>query len=332
MWKEMGRPNCPNNRFLQEKKSTAQNFRRECRKESAIKRVNNKQKLIQARTSDRNSFFKMIRKQRGSNNRQIDKLTVENTTYENNNIMQGWGSHFQKLALRTGNKDYDLEHLEKVEQEVKIITEICEQNFCHQPITVDKMKKAVMTLNRNKAADFYGIKAENILHGGDSLLQFLQELLNRVFESGEVSDILKIGTLFPVYKNKGDHKDAKFYRGITVTPIYSKIIEKIIKLRENSKIIDFQNPLQRGFTENTSPLLCELFIEEFERENKDLKLPTYIAFLDGKSAFDVVVHANLTRRLFQMGLSYQSILLIKSLYDNASSCIKWNGLYSILAL
>jgi hypothetical protein len=45
--------------------------------------------------------------------------------------------------------------------------------------------------------------------------------------------ILKIGTSFPVYKNKGDHKDAKLYRGITVTPIYSKIIEKIIKSREN---------------------------------------------------------------------------------------------------
>jgi hypothetical protein len=51
-----------------------------------------------------------------------------------------------------------------------------------------------------------------------------------------------------------------------------------------------QNPLQKGFTENSSPLLCELLVEEFERENKDLKRPTYIAMLDAKSAFDVVVH------------------------------------------
>jgi hypothetical protein len=27
--------------------------------------------------------------------------------------------------------------------------------------------------------------------------------------------------------------------------------------------------LQKGFTENSTPLLCELFIEEFERESKD---------------------------------------------------------------
>jgi CHASE2 domain-containing sensor protein len=58
-----------------------------------------------------------------------------------------------------------------------------------------------------------------------------------------------------------------------------------------------QNLLQKGFTENSSPLLCELLVEGFERENKDLKRTTYIAMLDAKSAFDVVVHANLIRRL-----------------------------------
>ena len=36
---------------------------------------------------------------------------------------------------------------------------------------------------------------------------FLQKLLDKIFETGDISDILKIGTLFPVYKNKGDHKD-----------------------------------------------------------------------------------------------------------------------------
>jgi hypothetical protein len=75
-------------------------------------------------------------------------------------------------------------------------------------------------------------------------------------------------------------------------------------------------------TEDTSPLLCELLIEEFERENKDLKLPTYIAFLDNKSAFDVVVHVNLIRRLYQTGMLNQSILLLNSLYSNASTCVK----------
>ncbi|VDI39672.1 Hypothetical predicted protein, partial [Mytilus galloprovincialis] len=88
--------------------------------------------------------------------------------------------------------------------------------------------------------------------------------------------LLKIGTFFPIFKNKGNIKDAINYRGIIVTPTLSKIIEKILEMRKNVKIIESQNPLQSGFTEDTAPLMCELIIEEFERENKDLKRPTCI--------------------------------------------------------
>jgi hypothetical protein len=50
--------------------------------------------------------------------------------------------------------------------------------------------------------------------------------------------------------------------------------------------------------------------------------------LDAKSAFDVVVHANLIRRLHQYEFLDQSILLINSLYENAVSHIKWKNLMS----
>ena len=101
-----------------------------------------------------------------------------------------------------------------------------------------------------------------------------------------------------------------------------------MKDRENPKIIISQNPLQKVFTEGTSPLICEIFIEEFERESKDLKLSVYIALLDSKSAFDVVVHANLIRRMFQIDFTEQSILLLNNLYKNASSLIKLSNIRS----
>jgi hypothetical protein len=33
-------------------------------------------------------------------------------------------------------------------------------------VTKQEVKKAINSLNRNKAADFYGITAENIVYGG----------------------------------------------------------------------------------------------------------------------------------------------------------------------
>jgi hypothetical protein len=116
--------------------------------------------------------------------------------------------------------------------------------------------------------------------------------------------------------------DAKNYRGITITSTLSKIVETIIKFRINPTILSIQNPLQRGFTEHSTPLISSLMLEEVGRENEDNKEPTIIGMLDAKSAFVVVRHANLIRRLYHYGISKQCILMIDNLYRNATTKIK----------
>ncbi|CAG2233361.1 unnamed protein product [Mytilus edulis] len=228
----------------------------------------------------------MIRNQRGKMSKHIDELNVDGQIYNSDNqIINGWHIHFGELAKKSVNTKFDHKHLENVEKEVKVISDICQERYIHMQVTDEEVEKAISSLNKNKAADIYGITAENIIYCGEDLRAYIRELINMSFKYCYVPDLLKIGTLlFPIFKNKGNIKDAINYRGITVTPTLSKIIEKILKLRENVKIIESQNPLQSGFTEDTTPLMCELIIEEFERENKDLKRPTYLAMLDGKSA------------------------------------------------
>jgi hypothetical protein len=46
-------------------------------------------------------------------------------------------------------------------------------------VTKQEVKKAINSLNRNKAAGFYGITAENIVYVGDNLVKYLQEVLNK---------------------------------------------------------------------------------------------------------------------------------------------------------
>lgn len=63
-------------------------------------------------------------------------------------------------------------------------------------------------------------------------------------------------------------------------------------------------------------------MEEFQREDKDLKRETIFVMLDAKSTFDVVKHSSLIRKLFHMGLTTKEILMIDDLYKNAKSCVK----------
>ncbi|CAC5418774.1 unnamed protein product [Mytilus coruscus] len=66
-------------------------------------------------------------------------------------------------------------------------------------------------------------------------------------------------------------------------------------------------------------------MEEFKSESKDLNKPTIYGILDAKSAFDVLRHTNLIRKLYYLGISEQCILMIDNLYRDATSKIKWKG-------
>jgi hypothetical protein len=58
-----------------------------------------------------------------------------------------------------------------------------------------------------------------------------------IVNSGEIPEILKMGLLSPVYKKKGTKQQASNYRGITVLPVISKIIETIIKNRSQKLVL-----------------------------------------------------------------------------------------------
>ena len=103
-------------------------------------------------------------------------------------------------------------------------------------MAIEEVNTAIKQLNTNKAHDYFGLTAENFIHAGNQLIEHLKQLINLCFHFCHIPDLLKIGTLFPVFKKKGDIKNSRNYRGITITPTYSKIIEKIKKERENSKI------------------------------------------------------------------------------------------------
>jgi hypothetical protein len=62
-------------------------------------------------------------------------------------------------------------------------------------------------------SDIYGVTAECIAYGGEKLRNVLLNLINTSFEHCLLPDLIKIGTLTPIFKNKGMIIDAKNYRG-----------------------------------------------------------------------------------------------------------------------
>ena len=68
-WKTNGRKKDIHDPFLLEKKIKTYELRKNCRKEMAQKRIQERQTITEARTSDQTLFYRIIRHQRGKTNK-----------------------------------------------------------------------------------------------------------------------------------------------------------------------------------------------------------------------------------------------------------------------
>jgi hypothetical protein len=93
----------------------------------------------------------------------------------------------------------------------------------------------------------------------DELKPLILHILNTIIEELDIPQMLKRGTMTPVIKKNKDRQNPAIYGGITVTKIFTKIIQSILKSRVDIQIDQIQNPLQRGFTESI-PMLFAAFI------------------------------------------------------------------------
>jgi hypothetical protein len=75
-WKTNGRIKDIHDPFLLERKITTYELRKNCRKEMAQKRIQERQTITEARSSDKTLFYRIIRQQRGKLTRFIDELTT----------------------------------------------------------------------------------------------------------------------------------------------------------------------------------------------------------------------------------------------------------------
>ena len=119
------------------------------------------------------------------------------------------------------------------------------------------------------------------------------------------------------------------HRGITITPLISKIIELIIRGPEYEiNCLLPQNKLQFGFTPDESPEMAIVCINEAitEAEVEDLDLHT--ASLDAKKAFDLVLQTLMKRKLFHSKLPLQTWAIIDSMYSDNKESFKLNGRFS----
>ena len=175
----------------------------------------------------------------------------------------------------------------------------------------------IKSLALNKATGLDGISSRLLREAAD------------IVRSGVFPDKWKVAKVLPVYKD--DIKsEASNYRPISILPIVSKIIEKIIfnQLYEYLTTNNLLSESQHGFRPHHSTVTALLEATNNWYLNLDNGLLNGALFLDLKKAFDTVNHEILLRKLQIYGVDLHSLRWFKSYLSNGKQSTFVNGTQS----
>ena len=161
-------------------------------------------------------------------------------------------------------------------------------------------------------------------YGIDILIDYLGRLFNVVFNKGYFPEKWTEGFILPLHK-KGDINQVDNYRGITLLSTLGKLFTHVINnwLRDWAESYHIYVEAQSGFRKNMGTIdnifIMHAIINHLLNENNKL----FAAFIDFTKAFDYVVRDILWYKRLKYGVRGKIINVIKSMYVNIKSRIKY---------
>ena len=182
----------------------------------------------------------------------------------------------------------------------------------HKELSFQEFEKAFKTLKRNKAIGYDGLSG-NIMNVYDSITVILFKIFKASLEEAVFPEKLKIAKVIPVFK-KGDKENIENYRPISILPVFSKVLERIMynRLYEYFMNNNLLHENQFGFQINNS---TEHAILQFTRDiaqNFDNGKFTLSIFIDLSKTFDTVDHQMLLKKLKHYGANEKTLTWLRS--------------------
>ena len=143
---------------------------------------------------------------------------------------------------------------------------VVNNQFKFSCITVDEIIDELNAIPQNKASGIDNISTKLLKYAAKSIAPVLCKIFNMCLKQGIVPDDLKSARVIPLFKS-GDQDELSNYRPISILPVCSKIIEKIVH-KQLYKYVTDKNILhdgQSGFRHQHST--CTALIKTIDKWN-----------------------------------------------------------------
>ena len=282
------------------------------------------QELRRENGFDRNTFWEYRRKTNGTKKETMTAIEDEQGELKEDKeeIREIYQRYYKSLlTTRPAENESETEVEKYVTTTIAKMEEISKTKEIEE-ITDEEYNKMKKELKNRKAKDMEGWKYELVKWAGEDLEKSIKIMLNQSIEEKEIPEEWKNMKIKSIYKNKGSKKKVKNRRGLFLTNILSKCMEKIISNRNKEIIERHISPFQcggirkRGITDNL--FILNTIVNKYREEKQDL----YILFADLEKCFDKLWLKDSIIELSNTGVPVQEVMYIYEMNRDVKAIVE----------
>ena len=187
-------------------------------------------------------------------------------------------------------------------------------------VTIGEIRSALKGTKRGKASGDDNLTIDQIKDAGDFALNKLAKLFTKCLQCRTVPKAWKNATIILIHK-KGDTKDLKNYRPISLLSVLYKLFTKIITNRIGRTLDSNQPREQAGFRSGYSTTDHMQVINQVIEKTDEFKKPLCMAFIDYEKAFDSVDTSAVMRAIRNQGVEETYVQVLEDIYSNGTATI-----------
>lgn len=186
-------------------------------------------------------------------------------------------------------------------------------------ITPEEVKKALGNMKNRKSPGPGGIYVELIKAAPGVLIEVLAHLFSKCLQGCEPPDEWKRAVITSIFK-KGNRRDCKNYRGISVICTMARLYGRVLKARIEAQFKESEE--QNGFRAGRSCIDGVFTLKNLIEKRTERGRAVHLIFVDLQKAYDTVPLNKLWPCLKSNGISAAYTRAVKALYCDSSSSVK----------
>ena len=232
-------------------------------------------------------------------------------------VLCAWKDHFETLGQSRSNVNEVIQTADTRVQELLSESHHNREDILDTAFQLEEIENGLNKLKLKKSPDHSGITAEHLRYGGHSLKLWLLQAINAIVDLEAIPDYLNLAIMTPVYKGSGkDPLDRGSYRGISVTPVITKLLELLLlaRLEPHLEELGIPHANQSGYRKYTSCADAIFSTAELVSYYLSQRENMYLCCYDLQKAFDSVEYGVLLCQLYDVGINAKLWRLIQKWY------------------